>query len=461
MQLFNFRLGLATNSSSAHSLIFMKGLKERYDGGGEFGWDNFVLTSPEAKSKYVAVLLRYALLRNGLSESATSTLVNAWSGVDADDSDYIDHQSVIDLPCEYNTRIIDKQFFDDFKRFMLRDDLAILGGNDNSDLSWKPEGDFTLPLPDMPFGEASLICRKDHNYWTIFDQRDGTKLRFSFNDLSVAPTKANAPELVDISITDHCPFDCAFCYRGSTPDGKHADQTYIDAVLRGLGKLKVFEIAIGGGEPTLHPDFIRILKRAREYGIVPNFTTRNLAWLRDAEQRIPILEYAGAFAVSVDNADQIIKLGEALKDKVHDLLRVNIHIVMGTVKRESFELMIKTAHDLNIRVTLLGYKTNNRGGEYPPHDYSWWLESVKSLIGKNECPYLSIDTVLAAQYDAALQQAGIPKWTYHIKDGGFSAYVDAVAMKMGPSSYGDESEMIDLPSQYFMDEAIQQVFSQF
>lgn len=67
IQLFNVRLGLATNSSSSHSMIRLnengkKKARDR-DSGFDFQWDNFVLRSYESKLKYLAAMLWYTRRR--------------------------------------------------------------------------------------------------------------------------------------------------------------------------------------------------------------------------------------------------------------------------------------------------------------------------------------------------------------------------------------------------------------
>jgi hypothetical protein len=442
MQLFNVRYGLATNSSSSHSLIFKEGMTDR-GVGGEFGWDNFVLASPLAKRHYAALTLMYSLCSDGMDFEKARLIIIDWTSVDISKSDYIDHQSVMRLPCTYNTNSTDHEFFNAFQAFLLKNNLAILGGNDNEESRWKPEGDFELPLPtDLSY---RYVCRRDRDYWSIFSPETGSKIRFSFNDLTVKPTKATMPELVDIKITDFCPFDCPYCYQGSTISGTHAEREYVERLLYTLSEGKVFEVAIGGGEPTLHPEFVSFLRYARNYGIAPNFTTRNLSWLRDEERRSEILKYAGAFAVSVDNSDQVKKLDALLTTYGVDNNRTNLHIVMGTTGKTNLRDMLKVANERNLRVTLLGWKNTHRGSTYKMLDYSWWLDAVIEMIKAHKCPSLSIDTVLAAQSVGKLKAAGIPDYSYHIEDGTFSAYVDAVAKKLGPSSYSGNEVMVDLP----------------
>jgi hypothetical protein len=238
--------------------------------------------------------------------------------------------------------------------------------------------------------------------------------------------------LVDLKITDYCRLGCKFCYQDSTPDGQHASLQNVRHVLRQLSDMQVFEVAIGGGEPTEHLHFIEILKNARNYGIVPNFTTRSLSWLRNAALAANITRYTGSVAYSVETPRDVIRFGELLK---HWPTKGHVHIVLGTVTMKTYIEMLKAADKCNLGVTLLGFKTDGRGADYELEDYSWWLSAYK-VLGR-DAPRISIDTALATQYQDELKAADIPEWMYQITEGRFSMYVDAVSGTCAKSSYGD------------------------
>ena len=76
-------------------------------------------------------------------------------------------------------------------------------------------------------------------------------------------------------------------------------------------------------------------------------------------------------------------------------------------------------------------RSAGRGSE-PAYPYlDWWLKEAEE-----HGPYrLGVDTALAAESVAELEAAGVPDWMFHVEDGRFSAYIDAVQMTMAPSSF--------------------------
>lgn len=285
---------------------------------------------------------------------------------------------------------------------------------------------------------STIAIRRDKNALTLFSRKDGTKIR-----LALGPyTKASAPELVDIKITDWCDVGCAFCYQSSTLGGRHATMENMAVVVDRLAKAKVFEVALGGGETTGHPQFVRILEMFREHGVIPNFTTKKPAAVRRLWPEIGHL--IGGFAYSAETAEQVGMAARVLKGHVPDD-KVALHYVMGLGSRTHFERYLRAAHEVGYRVTLLGYKTVGRGKEVIPHPYGWWIESVDGLIRDGECPSLSIDTPLAHEYDGLMP---VEQHMYHCEEGKFSMYVDAVAMTMGASSFEVGDALVPFDDQW-------------
>lgn len=456
MQVSNVRFGFAANSSSTHYLIIV-GKKNRIKDklGDYFGWDHFTALSRESKNQYAASILRHHLV-GIVGETITRDLIKVWLDVDVSDTHLclgIDHQSVPALPRDWNGLGVNREFFESYRDFILDKHVVILGGNDNETKRhplMRRYDPFILPLIyDQACTE--LVARKDPEYgfWTLFDRKNGHKIRLTFSKDQLPIERSSVPELVDIKITDHCNTKCSYCYQGSTPEGKHANSDYVRSLLYTLGELNVFEVALGGGEPTTHPDFIQFLNTARWKGIVPNFTTKTIAWLNDNERRDQILSQVGSFALSVTSSEDVRRLGFLVEKYKIPSGKVQVQVIDGVVSSYGFERILYECSYHNFPLVILGFKETGRGDQFKKthtHRVSlpegWWIQAIKTSREKGHwCP-IGVDTVLAKKYESQLIAEDIDPLTFSTKEGVFSCYVDAVEKKMGPSSYMPD-EMVE------------------
>jgi len=450
LNLLNLRAGFATNSSSSHSVLLLR--QRQHDEGPDredYGWEDFTLASAAAKRHYLGSQLAQALGYSewlGEDEAAGEArnrralqLVDELLGPIGEAPYGVDHQSQWSFPLNWEGSDFDRRFIAELDAFLTRDDVLVLGGNDNS------EGHPLLQAhPDnawegLPRYSGGFVARKDEQWghWALFNRHTGMKMRVSFEDGT--PLYSAAPELVDVKLTDACPFGCDFCYMDSRPEGKHAELSDVLLVAERLAEAQVFEVALGGGEPTLHPDFLEIVDAFRSRGVVPNFTTKNLAWLRDPKTVAFLKERIGSFAYSAQSAKEVEKLAALLEecewkwDSWGTRNRPTVHVVMGTVPREEFVAILELVKEKGLGITLLGYKRVGRGSR-PEHAYRrWWLKEASE-----HGPYrLGIDTALAAESRSQLAKVAKP-YMFHTEDGRFSAYVDATTMTMAPSSWQPE-----------------------
>ncbi|MBZ0271928.1 radical SAM protein [bacterium] len=104
-------------------------------------------------------------------------------------------------------------------------------------------------------------------------------------DLLSAPTEAH------FSLTNRCSAGCAHCYTDSRPDANEDDELGRQGafeVLTKLARMRVFHVALGGGESTELPWLFEAGHVARGLGIVPNLTTNGFHITEDnaAEFRV-------------------------------------------------------------------------------------------------------------------------------------------------------------------------------
>lgn len=105
----------------------------------------------------------------------------------------------------------------------------------------------------------------------LFDRLSGLNVLLD----EFRPKKAvwsTSPRQVSIALTNVCDLQCAYCYAP-----KHKASLHPDLVIGWLKELDTegcLGIGFGGGEPTLHPDFVDICKRtAGETQLAVTFTT--------------------------------------------------------------------------------------------------------------------------------------------------------------------------------------------
>jgi hypothetical protein len=448
LTIHNVRLGHANNSSSSHSVVLVppERLSDDDDLDGEYGWGNFTLASAGAKARYLAVQVR-DVLGTMFPDDVVAVVMRELYGLPVPPQDaYVDHQSAWALPVDYlEPRQLDGEFLDALQDFLAREDVAILGGNDNSDghplAEQYPAADFPLGSYGSPSLAGQLVARRDTRlgYWTLFNRGTGAKVRLSFDErgtTDLSGTRASAPELVDLKITDFCPVECVFCYQGSGRKGGHADTAAVYQALAVLGGLRVFEAAIGGGEPTLHPSFSHILHETRARGIVPNFTTRRTEWMRDRA----VVDTMGSFAYSTERAAAVHYLAGEMAEHGITPDRASVQAVPALLEDGQMEEILHACALHKLRLTLLGYKAVGRAAEDPSALARERL-NLGLALEENRRTYVrtAVDTVLAARAGDLLKRAGVSRYLYAVKDGLSSWYVDAVARMSGPSSYEPEA----------------------
>lgn len=216
----------------------------------------------------------------------------------------------------------------------------------------------------------------------------GFTLRWG-DDLSQNPYMAPWPELADISISNYCTNGCSYCYRSSNQEGGFMSLEEYSHVLQELTHKEygsVFQVALGGGEPLLHPDFNEIIRLTREdYGIIPNYTTCGKFF--NPENMETSRKYCGAVAISWDpyrdnlTLDELTKLGRLLEDNE---IRTNIHYVISETTLEHATDILRGKYDGYLEsfnaVIFLTYKPTGRAGREDTIRSPQKLQSFLDLV---------------------------------------------------------------------------------
>lgn len=193
-------------------------------------------------------------------------------------------------------------------------------------------------------------------YTSYFSPENGTFLRFvrDSNEYLSTPIRSPSPELIDISITNKCGFGCQYCYQNSTIKDPHGRKDLIKKTILSLDHIP-YQIAIGGGEPTLHPNFLEILQEAKELGTVPNYTT---AGHNITEELIDITNNTcGGIAITFHafkGQDWFLNKYKLLREKIK--IQLNIHLIVDKTIVDTLPFLIDLQNKIgNINLILLAY----------------------------------------------------------------------------------------------------------
>ncbi len=170
------------------------------------------------------------------------------------------------------------------------------------------------------------------------------------------------PVLIDLSLNNYCNLTCDFCYMSAKPikAGDNLSMQDFNIILERMIQSRVLQIALGGGEPTLHPHFTEILRKLRVEGkIIPNYTTNGSHLTSEILQATK--RYCGAVAVSYSE-DRIKETIEAIKKLVSHGIQTNLHLVLLKSRIPRLADITKQYAELGIaNVVLLLFKPMGRG----------------------------------------------------------------------------------------------------
>jgi len=91
------------------------------------------------------------------------------------------------------------------------------------------------------------------------------------------PHSLAAPETIHFAVTGRCDQACEGCFYSARPgsdvEAMDAPFSLFEKVVAEAGRAKVFQMALGGGEPLRHVHIVDMVRLAREHGVVANITT--------------------------------------------------------------------------------------------------------------------------------------------------------------------------------------------
>lgn len=278
------------------------------------------------------------------------------------------------------------------------------------------------------------------NYVVKFNTENGTKIRETEDDDFIA----EFPENMDVKITNQCDMGCPMCHENSTIDGLHGDILNPNFI----NKLRPYtEMAIGGGNPLVHPDLIPFLEKLKERKVVANMTVNQVHFENSQDMVRKLVDdgLINGLGVSLVNAnDKFIELIKQYPNAV-------IHVINGILKPSDIEVL----KDNNLKMLILGYKTFRRGIEWYNTDHenivvkkSWLYEELGNII--NQFNVVSFDNLAIEQLEVSRLMSE-DEWNEFFmgEDGNYTMYIDLVKQQFARCSiaevrYGLLDDVIDM-----------------
>ena len=490
-RIVNRRSGLATNSSSTHSIIYrnkdevfadLNIFDERYYGRCL----PTIAASREAKIRYILSNCYYVDDLVNLLAERYPEIKQYYPMV----KEYYDH---ID---DYEN---DEYCFGDHARGSLfnkdemyvsykalcnvidNPELVIVGGSDEADFVYETcEGHDKNDLSGFGYLHNITEKHKNGNYYVLygksFSRHD--KMRVIVEEGRLCP---EVPELVDMKITDACEHGCPFCYMNSTKNGKHATIEDIRKIVRGFSKKT--EFAIGGGNVLLHPQFPQIVEFIKTCGgknHIANITIRYDDIHRINDKKVledAIIKYVDGIGISVQNADNL-KLVFPFAEKMvkEHGKHVSLHLIPELLGyKDTYDILSMMAsfngqmnmernsydHHISIKALFLGLKKTGRASDAKGVTFTnKQIEELIQVSGWEHC----VDTSFINTYDKFYNDwyHGDEEYFLTRNEGEFSMFIDAVKMTGHKSSY-DSSEgfpIVFKENDYWGTDVIKNVFSQ-
>lgn len=235
-------------------------------------------------------------------------------------------------------------------------------GKDDFLLRYEPFGGIiaTNNPPALAFVDKKFIKglkRKKHEIWNTVD-----------TGILSGPIEAH------YAITDYCSLGCAGCYMASSKDPKKLNDKEEDlekalAIAKKLSEMKIFHVALGGGESFSIPWFFELAACFREYDIVPNVTSNGHDITYEIASRCSVF---GQVNISLDTVDYKIETSRpedhfkhadlAIDRLKNNGIRTGINCVISRKNYDTLEQIIAYARKKNIvDIEFLRFKPTGRG----------------------------------------------------------------------------------------------------
>ena len=460
----NLRKGLATNSSSTHSILYknkneiIKDLNVMEENFYD-RYTNTIAATKEAKIKYVLA----AIMRD-------EELVNKLKYVYPEIKKYFPLVKQAMENDDYIFGMYDRggltsygkypnYDFDFIRKIIDDDNVIIVGGSDEEDFVYSI-AESHLQIPHAYFYDHRAFF-KNGNYYVLYNNfhinNEFEKVRLSVEKgMDLIP---EYPELIDLKITEKCNIGCSYCYQASTNKGKHADINFIYKILSCLPN--PVEFSIGGGDILEYPDIEKLFKAIKNSNKkhIINVTINQASNWKLTNCDLPFKDmfkkYVDGIGVSINNVSEIRSFYEI--EKEFNDKYVTCHIIPELIGYDKTMGIINelkaTSKVYYHNILLLGAKLTGRASNMQITKFT--DEQLDNIFSNNS---IGVDTSFINHYEKYLND-NFDNVFFTKNEGEYSMYIDAVTQNAYKSSYQlDKPYNIKGINSYDIKKSIKNVF---
>lgn len=221
----------------------------------------------------------------------------------------------------------------------------------------------------------------------------------------------SAPLVAHWAVTYRCNLACSFCYSESSPLREREPARELrSGIVERLANWGVFEVALGGGEPTILSDFPQLLAEIRRHGMVPNVTTNGT--LNSAKVLRALAEHVGVVHLSADRVDLLdaargAGVSARIKETAIRLYAYNVrwgaNLLLTPHNAQSLHRSLVELQKLGATaITLLrpkgAWAAQNWPGFPSPRGLRSIAASVKKFMKRRPALRLYVDTALRGEW---------------------------------------------------------------
>jgi radical SAM protein with 4Fe4S-binding SPASM domain len=109
--------------------------------------------------------------------------------------------------------------------------------------------------------------------------------------------KIKSPVYINLMLTKNCNQHCGFCYLDCRPGNVYTPYRTLKKIIDKCADAEIFEINLFGGEPTLYPRFLDLVKYCKDYGFNVGFSSNGT--LIDKKFVDELRDYADGVTISI------------------------------------------------------------------------------------------------------------------------------------------------------------------